>query len=83
MRKKFNTYNPYKTWKFGDFPCDPVVYISIDNFQRKDERFILSSSLASDGEIDYVVDQLINDLESTRKEAKRILLKQREKIKGL
>jgi len=80
MSGKFGVLNPSSKWKKGDLPCDPVMYISLNSNGTKDGNIIVTGSLASEGEIDYAVDKLKDDLEAARKEAKRKLKTQRAKI---
>ena len=83
MPAKFGVFNPFRGWKKGDLPMDPTVEIVIHGAQkREDGRVSLTATLASDEEIDYTVDELKQGLESARREAKRTLKKQREKMRG-
>lgn len=81
MIGKFGILNPFSKWKKGDLPCDPFVYISLNSHNEKDGHIILTGSLAHDDEIDYAIEKLKYDLEQARKEAKKILKHEREKIK--
>jgi LPS O-antigen subunit length determinant protein (WzzB/FepE family) len=81
MPGKFGILNPFRKWKKGDLPCDPFVYISLNSHGEKDGHIILTGSLAHEDEIDHAIDKLKADLELARKEAKKKLLNQREKIK--
>jgi hypothetical protein len=84
MSAKFGVFNPFRGWKRGDFPMDPTVEIVVHGAQkREDGRVSLTATLASDEEIDYTVDELRQSLESARREAKRTLKKQRDKIRGI
>ncbi len=83
MSAAFLILNPFQKWKKGDLPCDPTVSIALKQWgTSKDGNIIISASLATDSEIDYAVDQLKKDLELARKNAKRILKSQREKIRS-
>lgn len=83
MSGKFGVLNPFKKWKKGDFPCSPTVTIVLNEvLHLKDGSIGLSASLAADAEIDWVIDQLIKDLEAVRRDAKRTLKNQLEKIRS-
>ncbi len=81
MSGQFGVINPFQKWKKGDLPFDPIVTIALNQWGTKDGIVTISASLASDSEIDFAIDQLKNDLESARKEAKRVLKNQREKVR--
>ena len=83
MSVKFGIINPFKKWKKGDLPRDPTVSLILKEgyFSNTDGDICVSATLASDYEIDYAVDQLQKNLESVRKEAKRVLKTQRDKIR--
>jgi hypothetical protein len=56
----------------GDLPFHPFVNVELLGYGRDDEdRILLSPSLITDGEIDYRIDALIEQLEAARKDAKR------------
>lgn len=80
MPGRFRVINRFKEWKKGDLPGNPTVIIALNEWATEDSIVTISESLASDSEIDFRVDQLKNDLEMVRKEAKRILKSQIEKI---
>ena len=82
MSGKFGVFNPFQKWKKGDLPCDPTVTIALNQWGTNDGVVTISESLASDTEIDFAIDQLKKNLESARKEAKRVLKSQREKIRS-
>ena len=75
MPGKFGILNPFDKWKKGDFPCDPLVYISLSSYGKKNNHIILTGSLAHEDEIDYAVDRLKFDLELARKDAKKKIIK--------
>lgn len=86
MLGKFGVFNPLEKWKKGDVPCDPTVALKLNGpvFTASDDSIMISALLAMDSEIDFAVEQLQKDLETARKEAKRILKTQQEKIdKGM
>lgn len=83
MSGKFGIFNPFHKWKKGDFPCDPIVNVVLNEWGTKaDGRISISASLSTDSEIDYTIDRLQKNLESTRKNAKRVLKVHREKIRS-
>ena len=82
MSGRFGVINPFQKWKKGDLPCDPTVTISLNQWGMKDDIVTISATLASDSEIDFAIDQLRNDIESVRKEAKRVLKSQRARIQS-
>jgi hypothetical protein len=82
MLGKVGVLNPFRNWKKGDFPCDPTITFVLNEVgTRIDGLITISSSLASDSEIDFAADQLLKDIESARKHAKKILKAQKEKIR--
>lgn len=85
MLGKFGVYNPFGKWKKGDDPCDPTVALKLKEpiFTVSDGSITISALLATSSEIDFAVDQLQKDLEAARKEAKRILKAQQEKIRSI
>ncbi len=80
MSGRFGIFNPFQNWKKGDLPYDPTVTIILKEWGSNDGMITISMSLASDTEIDFSIDALKKDLETTRKEAKRQLKLQREKL---
>lgn len=81
MSRIFGVFNPLRIWKKDDLPVDPVVHIVVAQPQiHGDGEIVLTASLASDQEIDFAVNEMQKDLEEVRREAKRTLDKQREKI---
>jgi hypothetical protein len=61
-------------------PFDPLVWIALTSHGKKDGSIIISGSMASKSEIDFTINQFIDDLEFVRKEATRKLHNQRSKI---
>jgi hypothetical protein len=60
----------------NDLPFDPYVQLSLSNISRDSaEKILLSPRLASDMEIDESVNDLIEQLEKARKQAKDELKK--------
>lgn len=82
MSGQFGVLNRFSKWKKGDFPCDPTVTIALNQWGKINDVVTISATLASDSEIDFAIDQLKKDLESARKEAKRVLKAQRKKIRS-
>ncbi len=83
MSGKFGVFNPFRDWKKGDLPCDTHVTLVVNELNpENDGRIRMTPNLATDSEIDYEIDQMKKDLESVRKEAKRVLKAQREKIRS-
>lgn len=85
MPGKFGVFNPFEKWKKGDAPCDPTVALKLKGpvFIDGDGSIMISALLATDSEIDFAVEQLQKNLEAARKEAKRILKVQQEKIRSI
>jgi len=83
MSGKFGIFNPFQKWKKGDLPGDPTVSIVLNEYATYEGGVIsISATLATDSEIDYAIDGLQKSLESARKEAKRVLKAQKEKIRA-
>ena len=82
MSEVFSVLNPYQKWKKGDLPCDPTITIVLKQWGFDDDVVKISATLAADSEIDFAIDRLKNNLELVRKEAKRVLKRQREKIRS-
>ena len=82
MSGRFGVFNPFQKWKKSDLPFDPTVTVALNQWGTNHGVVTISASLASDTEIDFAIDQLKKDLESARKEAKRVLKSQREKIRS-
>lgn len=69
-------------WKIGDLPGNQMVNIVLNKrMTLHDGSLSLTSRLATDGEIDYAVDQLIKELEDVRKKAKDKIKKDTRKIR--
>lgn len=83
MSGKFGVFNPLKKWKSGDLPLDPTVNIVLNEIFKTNEGDIcLTSSLATDDEIDFAIKELKRNLDSVAKQAKQTLKKQCEKIRS-
>lgn len=82
MSGQFGVFNPLSKWKKGDMPYDLAINIVLNGWGSVGEDLVsISALLATDTEIDFAVDQLSKDLEFVRKEAKRVLKAQKEKIR--
>ena len=78
----FALYSPCKAWKKGNLPCVPTVNVEVSAFTQLEEGLILiGHNLASDGEVDSVIDTLMKELESVRKSAKKELKAINEKMR--
>ena len=74
-------HNPLAKWKLGELPANPVVQLILNqNLGERNGFPILSSTLASDAEIDEAVAQWVSDLKRAASEAKRTLRRQHEKM---
>lgn len=72
MQGKFGVLGILDDWEKGDIRGDQMVNIILNSHSSIRKGIIcISPQLASDREVDEVVDQLIRDLESVRKEAKK------------
>ena len=83
MSGKFGIFNPFDKWKKGDLPFAPTVMIALNRCGIKNGVVKISGTLVSESEIDFTIDELKKDLESVRKEAKKSLKKQRNKMQSL
>ena len=54
-----------------DPPFNPIINLWLRGYSEEDGKVLLSPDLMSDGEIDYWVTDLIRQLESVRKSAKK------------
>lgn len=81
MPGTFGVNNPLDEWKKGDMLFDPIVYVVVQAHGTLPGGSIsVSTSLANDEEIDNAINSLQKELESVRKQAKRVLAKQKQKI---
>lgn len=79
---RFAIYSPLRAWKKGDYPLSPFLHLSVGTYSKEQEHILLSAQLMTEREIDEVVDQLRNELEDFRKEAKNELKSLREKMRA-
>lgn len=69
-------------WKKGDLPGNQMVNIVLSKrMTLQDGSISLTATLATDGEVDYAVDQLIKELEAIRKKAKYKITNDTRKIR--
>ena len=80
MSGQFGILNKFSKWKKGDLVGDPWVSICLNSCGHDDGNVPISSTLINESEIYYAIDRLKNDLESVRKEAKRVLKSQQKKM---
>ncbi len=66
-------YSPLHARKEGDYPLAPFLHLSVGTHSEEQGHILLSSQLMTDSEIDYVVDEMRQELEEFRKNAKREL----------
>ncbi len=84
MNGRFGIYNPLQGWKSGDLHADATVFVVLNRSSTVGENLVcVSPSLASDKEVDEVIDQMIKDIEKVRREAKRVLKMQLNKLHGI
>jgi DNA-binding protein YbaB len=82
MKGKFGIVGQFDGWKKGDMRGNQMVNIVINSHSTiRDGWVSISPKLASDGEVDEIVDSLIKDLEAVRKKAKENIRKTNEKIR--
>jgi len=73
-------YSPYETWKEGDDPETPYVYVKVgDNFPENGNA-LLGRKLMTVTEINEIVKELKSDLDKFSREAKRELKALRKKM---
>ena len=71
----FELYSPLRTWKKGDYPISPFIHLSLGHYsQSNDGHILLGQRLMTNREIDDLIEQLKNELENFRKEAKQHLI---------
>ncbi|MCO6057965.1 hypothetical protein NG726_14960 [Pseudomonas sp. MOB-449] len=77
---KLALHSPLHSWKKGQYPVNPFVYLSVGTHHEDDGRILLSAQLMTDVEIDHEVDSMIKELEEFRKKAKKELRMLRVKM---
>jgi DNA-binding protein YbaB len=81
MNGKFGIIGQFDGWKKGDMRGNQMVNIVLNSHNNIREGLVsISPTLASDGEVDEVVDRLIKDLEAVRKKAKENIRQTNEKM---
>jgi DNA-binding protein YbaB len=81
MKGKFGIVGQFDGWKKGDMRGNQTVNIVLNSRSTiRDGSVSISPTLASDGEVDEVVDRLIKDLEAVRKKAKKNIRQTNEKM---
>lgn len=79
---KLKMYSPLHSWKKGERPIDPFVYIEVGTHTSSGTHLFLSPQLMTDTEIDYEVDSLVKELEQIRTAAKSELRTLQAKIRA-
>lgn len=83
MKGKFGVIGSMDGWKKGDLPNNQMVNIVLNEYSTtQDGSIALTAKLATDDEVDFVVDNLIKDLNAARIKAKDNLRKTNQKIRG-
>jgi hypothetical protein len=60
--------------KKGEYPFHPIVRLCLAMWSRdQDDRIVIGPHLMTNGEVDYFVNGLIEELERFRKSAKKAL----------
>lgn len=82
MKKMFGVIGIMDGWKKGDLPGNQMVNIVLNRCSAlHDGSISLTAELATDGEVDHAVDQIIKNLEVVRKKAKDTIHKDTRKIR--
>jgi uncharacterized protein YjbJ (UPF0337 family) len=82
MAGKFGVIGDLDKWKSGDLPGNQMVYVVLnDHFTTNTGHITVTAKLASEGEVDFAIDQLIKDLEKIRKKAKEKIRTVNQRIK--
>ena len=79
---KFAIYSPLGVWKKGDYPISPYLHLSVGNHFEEEGNILLSAQLMTSREIDEVVDQLNQELEEFRNNAKKELKVLQDRMVG-
>lgn len=70
----FEAFNPLAQWKKGGYPLSPQVAVRVATYRTESGgAVIVGPYLATESEIDEVVNNLFKELEGVRKDAKRQL----------
>lgn len=82
MNGKFDVIGTLDGWKKGDMPGNQMVTIVLSEYFRTSNGLIeATAQLATDKEIDYAVDRLIDQLEGARKKGKEKIRKTNGRIR--
>lgn len=82
MKEIFGVIGIMDSWEKGDLPGNQMVNIVLNRcLTLHDGSISLTAELATDGEVDYAVDQLIKDMEVVRKMAKEKIKKDTRRIR--
>ncbi len=73
MSNKFGILKLPAKLKATDFPCDTLLWITVNPIGTKDGENLLTGSIASTAEAVYAIDSLIKDLQALKKQAKNKL----------
>lgn len=80
MSMHFSVFNPLSKWKAGDPLVFPQVQISIGCFHTNPSGLVtIGPYLATDAEVDYLIDRLVDELNAARRAAKIQLRRTRKK----
>lgn len=80
MSQYFEVYNPLRNWKQGDYPLSPQVSIQLTTHNTESDGSItFCQYMATEDEIDNVIDFLVKELQKVRKNAKKELKAMHEK----
>jgi hypothetical protein len=81
LMHKLSIYSPLHAWKKDDDPVSPFLHLSIGTYSEEQGRILLSAQLMTDLEIDYVVDEMKQELEEFGKKAKAELKSLHKKMR--
>jgi len=75
-------HSPFRTWKKGDDPDSPYVYVKVGARIPEGEHILLGRKLMSDMEIDEIVKELKSDIDEFSIVAKRELRELHNKMRA-
>jgi len=82
MMHEFSVTGIMDGWKIGDLPGNQMVNIVLNEYlTRNNGNISLTPLLATEGEVDYAVDKLIQELEAVRRKAKDKIIKDTRTIR--
>ena len=70
---KLSLHSPLHSWKKGEYPVSPFVYLCVGAHEERDGEILLSAQLMTDSEIDHEVNSITKELEEFRRRAKKEL----------